>query len=84
MTRVRDYMEQTTIIPVMVINDLDGVDELAHCLADNGLTVLEITLRTEAALESIRQIKAHVPEAIVGAGTIINEETSTILYQNAW
>ena len=69
MTRVRDYMEQTTIIPVMVINDLDGVEELAHCLADNGLTVLEITLRTELGIKAVEKIKATYPDMIVGTGT---------------
>jgi 2-dehydro-3-deoxyphosphogluconate aldolase/(4S)-4-hydroxy-2-oxoglutarate aldolase len=48
---------------------------LAKALVDGGLKVLEITLRTPVALDAIRKIKAEVPGAIVGAGTIINTDT---------
>jgi 2-dehydro-3-deoxyphosphogluconate aldolase/(4S)-4-hydroxy-2-oxoglutarate aldolase len=62
-------------MPVMVINQLDQAVPLAKALVDGGLKVLEITLRTPVALDAIRKIKAEVPGAIVGAGTIINTET---------
>ena len=45
---------------------------LARALARGGLKVIEITLRTESALESIRRAAAEVPEAVVGAGTILD------------
>jgi 2-dehydro-3-deoxyphosphogluconate aldolase/(4S)-4-hydroxy-2-oxoglutarate aldolase len=64
-------MEQTHIIPVMVINDLDGVEELAHCLAEQGLNVLEITLRTDVALSAVEKIKTKYPDLVVGTGTNI-------------
>jgi 2-dehydro-3-deoxyphosphogluconate aldolase/(4S)-4-hydroxy-2-oxoglutarate aldolase len=47
---------------------------LAEALVAGGLKVLEVTLRTEAAVEGIRQIIKHVPEAIVGTGTVCNVE----------
>ena len=72
MESVRDYMAQINIIPVMVINELDGVEELAHCLAENGLGVLEITLRTELAIPAVDKIKAKYPEMVVGTGTNVN------------
>jgi 2-dehydro-3-deoxyphosphogluconate aldolase/(4S)-4-hydroxy-2-oxoglutarate aldolase len=59
----------------MVINQLELAVPLAQALVNGGLKVLEITLRTPAALEAIRRIKAEVPGAIVGAGTIINTQT---------
>ena len=72
---IKDIMAISPIVPVMVINNVEHAVPLAHALVKGGLKVLEITLRTPAALESIRRIRAEVPEAIVGAGTIINIET---------
>ena len=50
---------------------LDGVVE---ALMAGGVRVLEVTLRTECALEAIRAIAKEVPDAIVGAGTVTNVE----------
>jgi 2-dehydro-3-deoxyphosphogluconate aldolase/(4S)-4-hydroxy-2-oxoglutarate aldolase len=72
---IHEIMQVSPIVPVMVINNADHAVPLAKALVKGGLKVLEITLRTDAALESIRRIKAEVPDAIVGAGTIINIET---------
>jgi len=62
----------TPVIPVIVIDDVDDAVPLAEALIAGGLTVLEITLRTQAALDSIRRIAAACPTATVGAGTILN------------
>ncbi len=75
MTAIKEIMNSAPVIPVMVINKLEHAVPLAHALVDGGLKVLEITLRTPVALEAIKIIKAEVPHAIVGAGTIINLET---------
>ncbi|MFW5451415.1 MAG: bifunctional 4-hydroxy-2-oxoglutarate aldolase/2-dehydro-3-deoxy-phosphogluconate aldolase [Methylophagaceae bacterium] len=72
---IKEIMNSSPIVPVMVINKVEHAVPLAKALVKGGITVLEITLRTEAALESITRIKAEVPDAIVGAGTIINIET---------
>lgn len=72
---IKEIMNSSPIVPVMVINNVEHAVPLAKALVKGGITVLEITLRTEAALESITRIKAEVPEAIVGAGTIINIDT---------
>ena len=72
---IKEIMNLSPIVPVMVINNVEHAVPLAKALVKGGITVLEITLRTEAALESITRIKAEVPEAIVGAGTIINIDT---------
>ena len=63
-------MNTSPVIPVMVIEDVNHAVPLARALVAGGLKVLEITLRTDAALESIQRITAEVPEAIVGAGTL--------------
>lgn len=72
---IKEVMTTSPVMPVMVINHVEHAVPLANALVAGGLKVLEITLRTPAALESIRRIKAEVPDAIVGAGTIINTQT---------
>lgn len=65
--------DQKPILPVIVINDLAHAVPLAQALVAGGIPFLEITLRTEHGLEAIKLIKQEVPEACVGAGTVINE-----------
>jgi len=60
------------VIPVLKISDVSHAVPLARALARGGLPAIEITLRTGHALEAIRRAAAEVPEAIVGAGTILN------------
>lgn len=67
-------LNASPVMPVMVIQDLENAVPLAKALVAGGIRVLEITLRTPVALEAIRQIAREVPDAIVGAGTILNPE----------
>lgn len=60
------------IIPVIVINELKQAIPLAESLVRDGIKVLEITLRTPVALDAIREIRRAVPDAITGAGTVLN------------
>lgn len=69
-----EVFSASPIIPVMVIEDVKDALPLARALVAGGINVFEITLRTEAALESIRLISQEIPEAITGAGTIINPQ----------
>lgn len=64
-------MRVAPVIPVIVIEDEAHAVPLAEALVAGGLRVLEVTLRTPAALPAIRAIK-QVPGAIVGAGTVTN------------
>ncbi len=59
------------VIPVIVIDELDTAVPLARALVDGGLKVLEVTLRTRAALDAVRAIRDSVPEAILGVGSVI-------------
>jgi 2-dehydro-3-deoxyphosphogluconate aldolase/(4S)-4-hydroxy-2-oxoglutarate aldolase len=59
------------VIPVIVIDDESQAVPLAQALVDGGLTVLEVTLRTPAGLSGIKRIAAEVPDAVVGAGTLL-------------
>lgn len=71
MRTIDQIMRAAPVIPVIVIDDLAHAVPLAEALVAGGLPVLEVTLRTPAALDAIRAMKA-VPGAIVGAGTVTN------------
>jgi len=60
------------IIPVIVIEDSKNAVPLATALMAGGLPIAEITLRTPAALESLRRITREEPEMFAGAGTVLN------------
>lgn len=60
------------IIPVIVIEDAEKAVPLAKALVNGGLPVLEVTFRTKAAATAIAAIRREVPEAVVGAGTLLS------------
>jgi 2-dehydro-3-deoxyphosphogluconate aldolase / (4S)-4-hydroxy-2-oxoglutarate aldolase len=60
------------VIPVIVIDRIEHAVPMARALVEGGVRVLEVTLRTAAALAAIEAIARAVPEAIVGAGTLRN------------
>lgn len=72
MKPIEAIMRTSPVIPVLVIEDVAYARPIAEALVEGGLKVLEVTLRTAAALEVIREMKA-VQGAIVGAGTVLNE-----------
>jgi 2-dehydro-3-deoxyphosphogluconate aldolase / (4S)-4-hydroxy-2-oxoglutarate aldolase len=72
MTQIATLMRTAPVIPVIVIDDVADAAPLAQALVAGGLRVLEVTLRTPAALDAIAAMK-RVPGAIVGAGTVTNE-----------
>jgi len=59
------------VMPVLVIERVADAVPLARALLAGGIRVLEVTLRTPAALDSIRAIGREVPQALVGAGTVL-------------
>ena len=65
-----DVLNNGPVVPVMVIENIDHAVPLARALLAGGIKVLEITLRSDVAIEAIRRISREVPDAIVGAGTI--------------
>jgi 2-dehydro-3-deoxyphosphogluconate aldolase/(4S)-4-hydroxy-2-oxoglutarate aldolase len=67
-------LDTAPVIPVVVLDDAESAVPLARALVAGGLPVIEVTLRTEAALEAVRAIADEVPEAVVGAGTILTPE----------
>ncbi|MFG2571695.1 bifunctional 4-hydroxy-2-oxoglutarate aldolase/2-dehydro-3-deoxy-phosphogluconate aldolase [Streptomyces sp. NPDC048481] len=65
------------VVPVVVVEDAGDAVPLARALVAGGLPAIEVTLRTPAALDAIREISGSVPEAVVGAGTVISPEQVT-------
>ena len=72
MSAIAQIMRTAPVIPVLVIDDAHHARELAEALVAGGLRVLEVTLRTPAAIDAIRRMNL-VPGAIVGAGTVVNQ-----------
>jgi 2-dehydro-3-deoxyphosphogluconate aldolase / (4S)-4-hydroxy-2-oxoglutarate aldolase len=67
-------LEVAPVIPVVVLHDAEQAVPLARALADGGLPVVELTLRTPAAVDAIRDVAKEVPEVLVGAGTVVTAE----------
>ena len=67
-----EVMQLSPIIPVIAINDASESLNLARALMDGGIKVLEITLRTPAALKAIESIALYDGGAVVGAGTVLS------------
>jgi 2-dehydro-3-deoxyphosphogluconate aldolase/(4S)-4-hydroxy-2-oxoglutarate aldolase len=67
-------LDLAPVVPVVVIGDAADAVPLARALVAGGLPAIEVTLRTPAALDAIRRIAAEVPDAVVGAGTVLTPE----------
>lgn len=74
MTSVLDL---APVVPVVVVDDVADAVPLARALVAGGLPAIEVTLRTPVALDAIRAIAAAVPDAVVGAGTVISARSVT-------
>ncbi|WP_315764825.1 bifunctional 4-hydroxy-2-oxoglutarate aldolase/2-dehydro-3-deoxy-phosphogluconate aldolase [Sphingomonas sp. Y38-1Y] len=70
---IEDIMRASPVIPVLVIDDAATARPLAEALVKGGLKVLEVTLRTPAALDAIAEMR-KVEGAIVGAGTVVSTQ----------
>lgn len=68
---LRDYVSRSPVVPVVTIEDARISIDLAQALVESGLFVIEVTLRTPAALDAINAIAKAVPNAIVAAGTVL-------------
>ncbi|MFJ2746083.1 bifunctional 4-hydroxy-2-oxoglutarate aldolase/2-dehydro-3-deoxy-phosphogluconate aldolase [Streptomyces sp. NPDC087440] len=65
-------LDLAPVVPVVVLDDASDAVPLARALVAGGLPAIEVTLRTPAALDAIRAIADGVPDAVVGAGTVLN------------
>ncbi|WP_409159572.1 bifunctional 4-hydroxy-2-oxoglutarate aldolase/2-dehydro-3-deoxy-phosphogluconate aldolase [Pectobacterium sp. B2J-2] len=73
-TSAEQILTTGPVVPVIVVNKLEHAVPMAKALVSGGVRVLELTLRTDCAIDAIRAIAKEVPEAIVGAGTVTNPE----------
>lgn len=70
-TALRAILSRAPVLPVLVVDDDALAVDLAHALVAGGLQVFEFTLRTPVALRAIAAVAANVPDAVVGAGTLL-------------
>ena len=73
-TSAESILTTGPVVPVIVVKKLEHAVPMAKALVAGGVRVLEVTLRTECAVDAIRAIAKEVPEAIVGAGTVLNPQ----------
>jgi len=69
--RVRAVLKLAPVIPVFTPDDVDDAVQVAQALFRGGLPVIEVTLRTPRAMEAIKAMAEAVPDAVVGAGTVL-------------
>ena len=66
-----ETLSRVPVMPIILIHDADTAVGVARALVDGGVTVFEVLLRTPAALQAVESMRRHVPEATVGAGTLM-------------
>jgi 2-dehydro-3-deoxyphosphogluconate aldolase/(4S)-4-hydroxy-2-oxoglutarate aldolase len=74
MINSKEVMQISPIVPVIALNRVEDALPLAEALLEGGISIMEITLRTDAGLGSIEAIAKSIPQMSVGAGTVTNEE----------
>ena len=74
MNKILKQIEETGIVPVVVLNDAKDAEPLAQALCDGGLPCAEVTFRTDAAEESIGIMTEKFPDMLIGAGTVLTTE----------
>ena len=72
--KIREVLALAPVIPVLTVTKVEHAAPLAKALYAGGLKVLEITLRTDVALAVIEAMRKAVPEAVVGAGTLLRAQ----------
>jgi 2-dehydro-3-deoxyphosphogluconate aldolase/(4S)-4-hydroxy-2-oxoglutarate aldolase len=71
---LEDVLRRVAVVPVLTVETVDQGVGLARALAAGGLPLIEVTLRTGAAIEAIRRIRREVPDVQVGVGTVLVPE----------
>jgi 2-dehydro-3-deoxyphosphogluconate aldolase/(4S)-4-hydroxy-2-oxoglutarate aldolase len=69
-----ELLAGTPVIPVLLVDRVDEAVSLGRALVESGLTVLEVTLRTPVAVETIHALRAALPAATIGAGTVLSPQ----------
>ena len=77
--KIDDIFNNINVVPLLSLDNLDDSIGIARALVNGGLNVLEVALRTNYSLQAIKELKAAVPEAYIGAGTV----TTAAQFDNA-
>ena len=75
MTTLNEKLQSLKVIPVIAIKNADDAVPLGKVLVENGMPCAEITFRTPAAAQAIKNMRAAFPEMLIGAGTVLTSET---------
>ena len=75
MKSFRQLMKQQVLLPIIQAETAEQGVEIAKAMAEGGIHLVEVVLRTESSLEALKAIKAELPQLIVGAGTVICESS---------
>ena len=81
MADIRSILALGPVMPVIVIDDAADAVPLAEALLEGGLQTIEITLRTDAALDAMAEIAYHCPDMVIGAGTVLEKEHARMAKQ---
>lgn len=71
MKDLNQQLSEIKVVPVIAIKDADKAVKLAEVLIENGLPCAEVTFRTEAAVQAIKNMREAFPEMLIGAGTVL-------------
>jgi 2-dehydro-3-deoxyphosphogluconate aldolase/(4S)-4-hydroxy-2-oxoglutarate aldolase len=69
---IREMLSRAPVIPVLTIARVEDAVAIGEALAAGGLAVIEVTLRSAAALPAIAALRRALPDAVIGAGTVVN------------
>src|SRR5260370_8188797 len=69
-------LKEIGLVPVLRAESVDKALALAEAIAAGGVTVLEITMRVQGAIEVMRQLEEQRPDILIGAGTVLDAETA--------
>ena len=72
--RAHQLLHDAGILPVITVDSVDQGQRIADALLEGGLKSLELTLRTPAALDTLAVLKKALPDIVIGAGTVLNED----------
>ncbi|WP_076541848.1 bifunctional 4-hydroxy-2-oxoglutarate aldolase/2-dehydro-3-deoxy-phosphogluconate aldolase [Shewanella sp. UCD-KL21] len=75
MSTLNERLKQLKVIPVIAIKNADDAVKLSQVLVENGMPCAEITFRTPAAAQAIKNMRAAYPDMLIGAGTVLNSAT---------
>ena len=80
--KVLSEIEAVGIVPLVVLEDAKQAAPLAHALCDGGIPIAEVTFRTAAAAEAIRNMVKECPDMLVGSGTVHNVDQAWATLDN--